>query len=83
MGLTLPPDLEQFVNEQVAHGGFATPASVIEAGLQLLRERREELKALIDAGIEQADRGELTPFDPLATLSEVLSEHGASIGESP
>src|SRR5437773_1234582 len=71
MTLTLPPDLERFVQDQIANGRFPTPDGVIEAGLRLLLDRQNELRRLVGAGIEQADRGELAAFDPRATLAAV------------
>jgi antitoxin ParD1/3/4 len=67
----LPPDLEQFVQDQVANGCFPTSEGVIVAGLRLLREQQAELKTMIAAAVEQADRGEVAPFDPHATLAAV------------
>lgn len=68
---TLPPDLEKFVQDQVASGLFPTRDGVIEAGLQVLRERHAELKAMIAEAQAEIDRGEVAPFDPVAVLAEV------------
>jgi len=77
---TLPPDLEQFVQDQVAHGCYQTPNGVIEAGLRLLRERHAELKAMIAAAQEEFDRGEVAPFDPFATLAEIKAARAQRAG---
>ena len=71
MTLTLPPELQRFVQEQIAGGHYPTQDGVIEAGLRLLIDQQDELRSLIAAGVEQADRGDVGPFDPIATLSEV------------
>lgn len=76
----LPPDLEQFVQEQVATGCFASSDGVIEAGLRLLRDQYSELKASLAEAQAELDRGEGTPFDPAAILTEVLAERAARAG---
>jgi antitoxin ParD1/3/4 len=61
MNLTLPPDLEEFVQQEVASGEFASREAAITAALQLLRERRDKLEALrreITVGKAELDRGE-------------------------
>ena len=71
MTLTLPPELQQFVEEQIESGQYPNQADVIQAGLHLLLNRRNELRSLLAAGIDQADRGEVAPFDPMASLAEI------------
>jgi antitoxin ParD1/3/4 len=71
MTLTLPPDLERFVQEQVAEGRFPTADGVVEAALRLLRAQHADLRQLVRSGLDQADRGEVAPFDPAATLARV------------
>ncbi len=36
--LELTPDQQQFVNAQVALGGYKDPAEVVQAGIELLRK---------------------------------------------
>ena len=71
MTLTLPPELQQFVEEQIESGQYPNQADVIHAGLHLLLNRRDELRSLLATGIDQADRGEVAPFDPMASLAEI------------
>ena len=57
-------------------GQYGSEDEVIDAALRLLQERDEQakfeaLRREIAVGIEQADRGELEPFDPTATLARV------------
>jgi antitoxin ParD1/3/4 len=66
LNVSLTPELEQFVQSRVATGFYQTASEVIREGLRLLEEReqmrvaaREELRAKIRRGVEQADRGEL------------------------
>lgn len=70
MTITLTDEQERAVNRQVEAGRFATPTDVVAAALRLVTAH-DELKAAIAVGIEQADRGEVAPFDPLATLARV------------
>jgi antitoxin ParD1/3/4 len=65
MNVSLPPELEQFIQTQVESGKFASPLEVIEAGIRLLDEqerlyqgRFEELRQEVSIGVEQLDRGE-------------------------
>ena len=71
MTVTLPPELQQFVEEQIESGQYPNQADVIQAGLHLLLNRRDELRSLLAAGFDQADRGEVAPFDPLDSLAEI------------
>jgi antitoxin ParD1/3/4 len=66
MPITLPPELEQFINNQVASGKYASTDEVFLAGIKLLQEREnlyqgrfEELRCEIIVGVEAAERGEL------------------------
>jgi antitoxin ParD1/3/4 len=65
MSISLTPELEQFIQSQVASGKYASTEEVIIAGIKLLEEREsiykgrfEELKREIAIGVEQLDRGE-------------------------
>jgi antitoxin ParD1/3/4 len=66
MAFALTPELEKFIQNQVAIGKYASADEVLIAGLKLLEEREhlyqgrfEELQREIMVGIEEADRGEL------------------------
>jgi hypothetical protein len=48
------------------------------SGLSVLDDLRRE----IAIGIEEADRGELAPFDPLATLERIRSRPEAKAAQS-
>ena len=68
MDVTLTPELEQIISEEVESGRYASPAEVVGEGLRLLKERDEvntirleELRRDIELGIQQADAGELVP----------------------
>jgi len=57
----IPPDFEQFVQQQVACGEYRSEEEVVAAGLQILREmkrRQEEFRQDVQVGVDQLDRGE-------------------------
>jgi Arc/MetJ-type ribon-helix-helix transcriptional regulator len=64
MEVTLPPELERFVADQVSAGHFASPAEVLEAGLArlMLDPRPDDLDAddltAIAESEAQIERGE-------------------------
>jgi antitoxin ParD1/3/4 len=66
MPITLPPELEKFVQSQVTSGKYRSIEDVFLAAIRLLEEREriyrgrfEELRREVLVGIEEADRGEL------------------------
>jgi putative addiction module CopG family antidote len=71
MTVTLTPELEQIVKEQLATGQFTDAEQVIAVSLRFLRQQYEELKGLIAESAAQADRGELAPLDVRGTLAAI------------
>jgi putative addiction module CopG family antidote len=57
MNVSLKPELERFVEEQVRAGRFASPAEVLEAGLArlMLDPPADELDAADLAAIEESE----------------------------
>jgi antitoxin ParD1/3/4 len=89
MQITLPPELARFVEEQVKAGRYESADGVVYAALTRLRieddippAELESLRAEVAAGIEEADRGELEPWNPDEIWAEVVQrrrkDHGAS-----
>jgi len=58
----LPPDLALFVNQQIAAGKFESTDALVHASIRLLQKQQklEELRALIQEGIDCEARGEYT-----------------------
>jgi len=66
MALSLPPELQQFADRQIASGKYASLDDILLAGLQALAEREqvyqgrfEELRHEVLLGANEAERGEL------------------------
>src|SRR4051794_13417049 len=58
---SLPPDLQQFVRDQLASGKYRSESEVMCDAVRLLRERELRLESLrkdIEQGIVQLDSGE-------------------------
>lgn len=68
MEVSLHPELQAFVDQQVIAGNYQNPSEMINAGLLLLRDHEEmmpadpaelaELRRQIAIGIDQANRGD-------------------------
>lgn len=71
MTVTLTPELEQIVKDQLATGQFTDAEQVVAVSLKFLRQRYEELKAMIAESEEDVRLGRVAPFDPKATLARV------------
>jgi putative addiction module CopG family antidote len=83
MTVTLTPELEQIVNEQIAGGQFTSPEQVVEVSLKFLRQQYEELKASIAEGMEDIAQGRVAPFDPGAVLARVKARRAAKQENEP
>jgi antitoxin ParD1/3/4 len=78
--VSLTPELEQYVSGKVRSGLYHSASEVIREGLRLLREKDEvhqrkleNLRSDIQIGIDQVERGQISPFDEL-TLKETKAE---------
>ena len=87
MTIHLSGDREEIVRSFIEDGRFTSEDEVIDEALRLLQERDEQaklasLRSDIAIGIKQADRGELAPFDPQATLELIRSRQAPPPGQS-
>lgn len=73
MDSTLPPDLQNFVNQRVVAGSYDSQDAVIRAAFALL-EDRERLLARIDAGTAQLQSGQARVFSSDEELDEFFEE---------
>jgi len=73
--MTLGDHFADFIDEQVAHGRFASASEVVRAGLRLLEEHEARVKALQDALIAGEQSGPPTAFDNAAFLKWMREKH--------
>lgn len=74
MNFSLTPENEAYLRGLVHAGMFSTEADAVNAAIVLLK-RRQTLQAELQAGIDQADRGELIPAeDVFAEMDEYAAE---------
>lgn len=62
MKVTLTPEHERYVNEQIARGRYASADEAVRDGLESL-QRREEFQRKIKEGLAELERGEGIPAD--------------------
>ncbi len=70
MTVSLPAEMEEFVNAKVRSGEYPCVSELVHYSLYLLQDRdalrqikMERLRKDIAVGVESADRGELAPLD--------------------
>lgn len=71
MNVSLTPELEKLVGQRVASGMYHSASEVIREALRLLLDRDsvrklqlDQLRRQVARGIEQADSGAVSPFNP-------------------
>ncbi len=67
MAIQLPADIEARIQQKVANGAFPDAGEVVREAMRLLEEQErpfEELRAKLQTGLDQLDRGEGVPFTP-------------------
>lgn len=57
--VSLTPEMQRFVEEQVRSGRYASASAVMEAGLLLLQTEEEELRREIRVGLDQIEKGQV------------------------
>ncbi len=87
MTLSLPKDLDQFVNQLVESGLYPCAEDAICDGLRLLKDQEElrkirlaELRKEVAVGLEQLERGQYKAYDE-STLHQLRDELVAEIQE--
>jgi len=76
MNVTLTPESEKYLREQLASGKFPSPDDVIAEALRRMRTHDEKMNVLrhdIAIGIEQADQGLTVEFNE-ATLDRIKTK---------
>lgn len=80
MSISLTGDLEEYIEAEVSSGDYASADDVVRGALLLMRQEREAeqekfhlLKEAVQAGIDEADRGEFSNKSLDEILAEVLA----------
>ena len=66
MTMTIPPEFEPFVKQQLAQGEYQSIEDMVGDGLRILQElkrRQEEFRREVQLGVDQLDRGEGISLD--------------------
>jgi antitoxin ParD1/3/4 len=66
MNVSLTPELEAMIRQQVDSGRYYNASEVVREALRLLDEhqRIQHFRSLLAVGLEQAQRGEFVEFTP-------------------
>ncbi|BBD65246.1 hypothetical protein NIES4072_10850 [Nostoc commune NIES-4072] len=89
MNISFTPELEQFIQSQVANGKYASTEEVVVAGIKLLEEREsiykgrfEELRREIMVGVKASERGEVIEGETVFhQLEQKLQQRRQQTGE--
>jgi len=83
MHVSLPPDLEQFVTEQVNSGVYGTPSELVCSGLRLLQDRQrlreiklDDLKAKVQEGLDSLVHAEPIPAEEVFNRLQAKIQEG-------
>ena len=82
MNVSIKPDSQRFVEDQMKAGRYTSPDEVVQAGLKLLQERQANLtsiRAKIAMGLDQAKRGDLV--DGEGVFDEIFGPIDSSGGD--
>ena len=76
MEITLPPDLEAYVNQRVRRGAFESATEVIQEALR----RKMEEDAWMEQKVVEAEQSELTPLtrEDLQSVRRLIREPRAT-----
>ena len=78
---SLPPELQQFAEQQIASGKYRDEQELIQDSVRLLRDREQQLDKLREdlcVGLEEIERGEVVPGEEVfEQLREKLSQLGS------
>ncbi len=81
MATEISPENQQYLKQVVQNGTYRDQREALDQAVELLR-RRDPLRGDIQAGIDQADRGELIPaemlFDRLEQRAEEIERRARS-----
>lgn len=78
MSATIPPEFEAFARQQVEAGAFASEQEAVDAALKGYVDDFYELRASIQQGLDELDRGE--GIDGETFMRELIEETRARHG---
>jgi len=73
----LSPDLEQYVQQKIASGQFASPEEFALEAMRLYRDlekRHESIKGDVRAALEQSEKNQSEPLDIDSIKGELTDE---------
>jgi len=80
MNVSLTPELEKLVSEEVKSGRYKSASEVVREGLRLIRLREQRLQVLrreITKGVQSLERGEGIEYGSVRELfNDIQSEAG-------
>ena len=92
MDVSLTPDLERFVQEQIEGGRYHSASEVFRAALRFFQAqelvqqlRSEKLRQEIQVGLDQARQGDVAPLDLEAIKAkgrEILQTRASGAGRA-
>ena len=79
MNISLPPELESFVNEKVSSGDYNSASEVVRAALRLLEDqdelrriRRAEVRREVMKGVAEIRTGDSITYKSAEALAEAV-----------
>lgn len=81
MNVSLTPELEQLVNDEMKSGEYESASEVVREGLRLVRLRREKIAALrreIQIGVDEIEHGEYVEY---ASVDELFHDIQAEVAK--
>jgi len=80
MNVSLTPELEKMVNDEVKSGRYKSASEVVREGLRLIQIRKAKVAALkreLTVGIEQLDHGEFYEYSSVKEMfDDIQTEAG-------
>lgn len=82
MNISLPSQMQRFLEAEVKAGRYATTSEAVRDGIRLLQERKaeraarfEELRKAVAIGIAAADRGDFVEVDFEKLKADLRARH--------
>jgi antitoxin ParD1/3/4 len=86
MTVDLSPQVAALIRQRLASGAYRTADEVIREALRVLdeQERLDELRAKLQVGLDQLERGEVVPFTPEWRADRLeVARRRAEAGDKP